>query len=194
MRLVWVFGWTPPLTAKHIIEKNPAYNFRRVVDRAADELLYPSIPYVLPTTAVADQLQVDPWMAGPTYWTTFVPSDFRFVRGILDEAPCFPCSEHRNMCEAGGLVDEWREVSFHLPECRIRNRSLDCSFMDVEVTLARLGSVYVDQGALLKWLGIYQHACIYGHGEGCNPWLSRLYDRLKCRGLHPHAVLMAQED
>ena len=188
VRLVWLFVWNPPITAVHILEKNETYDFPRITGRAAEQVIYPAVPYVEPTAALADLIQPTPWMAGPIYWTTFIPSDFRFIRGVFDEAPCFPCSEHPGMCEAGGLVDNWVEVTAHTPSCRTRGRGIFCDFLDIEATVIRIGSVYINQRNLLRWLGIYQHACIHGHAAGCNPWLSKLYDRLKCRGVSPLAL------
>ncbi len=194
VRLIWLFGWNPPLTAEHILSKSPAYDFGRIIGRDAGALIYPEIPFALPIEALLDRFSVDPWRAGPYYWTTFVPSDFEPIPGLFDEAPCFPCSEHDDMCERGGLVGAWRDVSLHWPECEVVGRAIYCDFIDAEVTVARYGSVYVDQPALLRWLGIYKHACIHGRGAGCNPWLSRLYDRVKCRGLHPSAARLVEED
>ena len=188
LRLAWIFGWNPPVTGLHILTHNPTYNFRRLIGRDADELHYPAVPYVNPAIALADRSQPDAWLAGPVYWTTFVPDDFRFIRGVFDGAPCFPCSDHPDMCELGGLVDAWIQVTLHTPECEVRGRSIYCDFFDVETTIAREGTVYVDPRGLLRWLGIYQRLCIEGRVGGCNEWLSRLYDRVKCIDLDEHAV------
>ncbi|MEZ4436033.1 MAG: hypothetical protein R3F65_26850 [bacterium] len=194
LRLAWIFGWNPPLIGEHILTKSPAYDFRRVVGRDADELLYPAVPYVSPPIALADRSQPDAWLAGPVYWTTFVPSDFRFVRGLFDGAPCFPCSDHGDLCERGGLIESWWRVALHTPDCELRGDWLYCDFLDIEVTLLREGSVYVNPRGLLRWLGIYQRLCIERRVEGCNEWLSRLYDRVKCIGLDEHAVERREEE
>ena len=194
LRMSWVFGWRPPLLAEHIIGHNPAYDFRRVIGRDADELHYPAIPEIDPAVALADRSQLDAWLAGPVYWTTFIPADFRFIRGVFDSAPCFPCGDHGELCERGELVAPWREVSLHWPECEVRGHSIYCDFIDVEVTLLRRGSIYVDQQALLRWLGIYQRACIDGHVERCNDWIAKLYDRVKCVGLDETAIAVTREE
>ena len=180
LRMVWLFGWRPPPDAVAILEQSPTYDFVERVGRPVEALHYPPIRYVSPLRAVYDQAQAEPWMHGPAYWTTFVPADFRLIRGIWDSAPCLPCDQDDTECEARELIDRL-DLDVYAPQCERRGRGIWCTFFSVELELTRWGATYVDKEALIRFLGIYQRFCIDGRTEACDPWLSRLYDRMKCR-------------
>ncbi|MEZ4437307.1 MAG: thrombospondin type 3 repeat-containing protein, partial [bacterium] len=180
MRLIWMFGWNPPVDAIAILEQHPTFDLNLRARRPAAALHYRPIEYVSPPRYLLDRLQTRPWLHAPVYWTTFVPTDFRFIRGVLDTAPCFPCGEDDALCEERGLVQRL-DLDVYAPECGRRGALVGCDFFSIEATFARLGTIYVDPGALRTWLGIYQRFCLEGRTLACDEWLSQLYDRMKCR-------------
>ena len=180
LRLVWMFGWNPPADARDMLEQRPDFDFDRRAGRPIESLHYRPIEYVSPPRYLLDRLQTRPWLHGPAYWTTFVPTDFRFIRGVLDTAPCFPCDHADAHCEERGLVQRL-DLELYAPECGWRGALVGCDFFAVETSIARLGAVYVEPSALRMWLGIYQKFCLEGITLACDEWLSRLYDRMKCR-------------
>ncbi|MCB9542646.1 MAG: thrombospondin type 3 repeat-containing protein [Myxococcales bacterium] len=180
LRMIWMFGWTPPADAVAILEQHPTFDFNLRARRPAAALHYRPIEYVSPPRYLLDRLQTRPWLHAPVYWTTFVPTDFRFIRGVLDTAPCFPCGEDDALCEERALVQRL-DLDVYAPECGRRGALVGCDFFSIEATIAQLGTIYVDPGALRTWLGIYQRFCLEGRTLACDEWLSQLYDRMKCR-------------
>ena len=180
MRLVWMFGWRPPRDAQEIIEQSPDFDFAGRAGRPAGALYYPPIGYASPPQFLVDRALSRSWLHGPAYWTTFIPADFRFIRGVLDTAPCFPCDEPGAQCEERALVERLN-LDFFAPECGWRGLLVGCDFYSVEATVARRGEYYVDVGALRFWLALYQWYCLRGFTLACDDWLSRLYDRMECR-------------
>lgn len=167
MRMVWMFGFNPPSIARRILEHD-AYPFepKMAAFPGNPSPTYPSIPRVTSYHAIFDRMNPSPWLAGRYYWTTFIPTDFREIRGILDEGPTLDCDRDILYCDWLGLFGADDEVN--------------------EATFTRLGRLYVEMPSLKRFMGRYLARCVEAGPEraalGCNESMELMYDAIKGAG------------
>ncbi|MEZ4437136.1 MAG: hypothetical protein R3F65_32475, partial [bacterium] len=174
-RLVYMFGWTPPANARLMLAK-AGYQFP--TPWAPGEPMYEPIHEVAPLSGVVDRALPPSMLDGRAYWTRFIPRDFEFIHGVLDEAPCVRCDQRPALC---GIDDGRVEIA----GCRRTGEGeIECGQGDdvLAIRLTEASDVYVNMVNLKKWAAIYQDWCILGLVQGCDEWLSTLYDDIKCEG------------
>lgn len=119
-------------------------------------------------------------LRGRAYWTRFIPTDFEFIDGVLDEAPCVRCDQWPELC---GVDEQRLELNLH-PECRLVGRSVRCQLGDeaIQIRLTAQSDLYVNVNTLKHWSALYQRWCLDGLALGCHERLMTLYDDIKCTG------------
>ncbi|MCB9528312.1 MAG: hypothetical protein H6701_07965 [Myxococcales bacterium] len=174
MRLVYLFGWTPPPQASRILGK-VGYPFP--IPWAPGGPLYEPIHEAAPMSGFFDRMAPSPMLEGRAYWTRFFPTDFQFIDGVLDEAPCVECKQRPAFCG----VDAGR---VEVGGCRINDGEVECREAEhlIQIRLTEQSELYVNMQTLKEWGALYQRWCILGLGEGCDERLSTLYDDIKCTG------------
>jgi hypothetical protein len=154
--LGWIFGFFPPPQATNILAAQP--NVPNGGDLHYD---YHPIPYMPTTTATrslegAGQVPDGAWAAERRYWTIFIPANFQFIPGVIDDGVTTDCGD---------------EGENPLPICRVTLHAADVDWS--------FENYYVELPQLERWLGMYLSRCVRGYDAfSCDENLSRFYDML----------------